>query len=133
MLNCWLMARGIVPANSAGTVSASQRTQERTPVKNALDSLSAGRKTELFGWLTEEGRFAPDIGRLLEVLCEKLTALGVPIARATAHVRTLHPEFRALFNTSSKPDSGLILSLAKPPTGTSRSSQRCGRKASRIM
>src|SRR6266568_8426661 len=53
-----------------------------------------GRKTELFGWLTEEGRFAPDIGRLLEVLCEKLTALGVPIARATAHVRTLHPEFR---------------------------------------
>ena len=63
-------------------------------MKNALDSLPAGRKTELFGWLTEEGRFAPDIGRLLEVLCEKLTALGVPIARATAHVRTLHPEFR---------------------------------------
>src|SRR5262249_54164500 len=61
---------------------------------DALDSLPAGRKTELFGWLTEEGRFAPDIGRLLEVLCEKLTELGVPIARATAHVRTLHPEFR---------------------------------------
>src|SRR5262249_55693594 len=61
---------------------------------DALDSLPAGRKTELVGWLTEEGRFAPDIGRLLEALCEKLTALGVPIARATAHVRTLHPEFR---------------------------------------
>ena len=30
-------------------------------MKNSLDSLSAGRKTELFGWLTEEGRFAPDI------------------------------------------------------------------------
>ena len=28
------------------------------------------------------------------MLCEKLVALGVPIARATAHVRTLHPEFR---------------------------------------
>src|SRR5258708_19441307 len=63
-------------------------------VKNSLDSLPAGRKTELFGWLTEEGRFAPDIGRLLEVLCEKLTSLGVPVARATPHVRTLHPEFR---------------------------------------
>jgi len=63
-------------------------------VSNALDSPPAGRKTELLRWLTEEGRFAPDIGRLLEVLCEKLTALGVPIARATAHVRTLHPEFR---------------------------------------
>ena len=62
-------------------------------MSNALASPPV-RKTELLRWLTEEGRFAPDIGRLLEVLCEKLTALGVPIARATAHVRTLHPEFR---------------------------------------
>ena len=65
-------------------------------MSDALDLLPAGRKTELLRWLTEEGRFAPDIGLLLEVLCEKLTALGVPIARATAHVRTLHPEFRGV-------------------------------------
>ena len=65
-------------------------------MSDALDLLPAGRKTELLRWLTEEGRFAPDIGRLLEMLCEKLTALGVPIARATAHVRTLHPEFRGV-------------------------------------
>ena len=45
---------------------------------NAPASPPAGRKTELLGWLSEEGRFAPDIGRLLEALCEKLTALGVP-------------------------------------------------------
>jgi adenylate cyclase len=56
----------------------------------------SGRKTELLRWLSEEGRFAPDIGRLLEALCEKLTALGIPIARATTHVRTLHPEFRGV-------------------------------------
>ena len=56
----------------------------------------SGRKTELLRWLNEEGRFAPDIGRLLEALCEKLTALGIPIARATTHVRTLHPEFRGV-------------------------------------
>src|SRR5258708_37932221 len=31
----------------------------------------------------------------------------------------------APFSTLSKPDSGLILSLAKPPIGASRSSQRC--------
>lgn len=61
---------------------------------NDLDSPLAGRKAELLRWLTEEGRFAADTGRLLEMLCEKLAALGVPIARATAHVRTLHPEFR---------------------------------------
>jgi adenylate cyclase len=53
-----------------------------------------GRKSELLRWLTEEGRFAPDTGRLLESLCDKLAALGIPIARATAHVRTLHPEYR---------------------------------------
>jgi adenylate cyclase len=53
-----------------------------------------GRKAELLRWLTEEGRFAPDTGRLLESLCDKLAALGIPIARATAHVRTLHPEYR---------------------------------------
>src|SRR5262245_65360676 len=30
------------------------------------------------------------------MLCEKLTLLGAPIARATVHVRTLHPEFRGV-------------------------------------
>jgi adenylate cyclase len=63
-------------------------------VTNALDSPPPGRKADLFRWLAEEGRFAPDAGRLLEMLCEKLTALRIPIARATTHVRTLHPEFR---------------------------------------
>ena len=124
----------------------------------ALDISLADRKAELLRWLSEEGRFAPDTGGLLEMLCEKLTVLGAPIARATVHVRTLHPEFRGIsriwsvdrvpsserrdtvsslrritriapFSTLSKPDSGLILSLAKPPIGASRSSQRCGRKA----
>jgi len=65
-------------------------------VTNALDPPRADRKAELLRWLTEEGRFAPDTGRLLEMLCEKLTGLGAPIARATAHVRTLHPEFRGV-------------------------------------
>ena len=45
------------------------------------------------GQLAEEGRFAPDAGRLLEMLCEKLTALRIPIARATTHVRTLQLPF----------------------------------------
>jgi adenylate cyclase len=65
-------------------------------VINALDSPLAGRKAELLRWLTEEGRFAPDTGGLLDILCEKLAALGVQLDRATAHVRTLHPEFRGV-------------------------------------
>jgi adenylate cyclase len=62
----------------------------------------AGRKAELLRWLTEEGRFAPDTGRLLELLCNKLAALGIPIARATAHVRTLHPEYRGAALTPNR-------------------------------
>jgi len=65
----------------------------------------AGRKAELLHWLTEEGRFAPDTGRLLELLCDKLAALGVPIARATAHVRTLHPEHRGATRISRRGES----------------------------
>src|ERR1700756_3839557 len=65
-------------------------------VTKALDFSLADRKAELLRWLSEEGRFAPDTGGLLEMLCEKLTMLGAPIARATVHVRTLHPEFRGI-------------------------------------
>ena len=143
------------------SMPADNRYAVATAVPNALDSAYADRKAELLRWLIEEGRFAPDTGCLLEMLCEKLTGLGAPIARATAHVRTLHPEFRGYrasggvdrvprseprgtvsslrqitrivpLSMSSKPDSGLMLFLAKPPTGASRSSRRCGRKALRI-
>src|ERR1700687_4404149 len=62
----------------------------------ALDFSLADRKAELLRWLSEEGRFAPDTGGLLEMLCERLTVLGAPLARATVHVRTLHPEFRGI-------------------------------------
>jgi adenylate cyclase len=87
-------------ANSSveSNVQLGQRTESAEPstADNALDLPLVDRKTELLRWLTEEGRFAPDTGCLLEMLCEKLTVLGTPIARATAHVRTLHPEFRGV-------------------------------------
>jgi len=50
-------------------------------VTKALDFSLADRKAELLRWLSEEGRFAPDTGGLLEMLCEKLTVLGAPIVR----------------------------------------------------
>src|SRR3974390_1485222 len=88
------MYRGELESN----VQLGQRTVSTEPsiANNALDFPLADRKAELLLWLTEGGRFAPDTGRLLEMLCEKLTVLGTPIARATAHVRTLHPEFRGI-------------------------------------
>jgi hypothetical protein len=52
-------------------------------------STLAGRKAELLRWLAEGGRFAPDTGRLLELLCDKLAALGIPIARATVQAASI--------------------------------------------
>ena len=69
---------------------------ENSIVETSLNLSPADHKADLLYWLAEEGRFAPDTGGLLEMLCEKLAALGVQIARATVHVRTLHPEFRGI-------------------------------------
>ena len=46
-----------------------------------LDLLLADRKAELLRWLSEEGRFAPDTGGLLEMLCEKLAVLNLAKGR----------------------------------------------------
>src|SRR5271169_5507656 len=45
------------------------------------------------------------------MLCEKLTVLGAPIARATAHVRTLHPEFRGISRIWRRGESTEIRTL----------------------
>jgi adenylate cyclase len=65
-------------------------------VETSLNLSRADRKADVLNWLAEEGRFAPDIRGLLEKLSEKLTSFGVRLARATVHVRTLHPEFRGV-------------------------------------
>jgi len=72
-------------------------------VTKDLDFSLADRKAELLRWLSEDGRFAPDTGGLLEMLCEKLTVLGAPIARATVHVRTLHPALSRIASPCRQP------------------------------
>jgi hypothetical protein len=73
-------------ANSSvgSNVQLGQRTVSTEPsiADNGLDLPHGDRKAELLRWLSEEGRFAPDTGDLLEMLCEKLTVLGTPITRA---------------------------------------------------
>jgi len=51
---------------------------------------------EINGWLLREGRFAESIGILLSSLAQRYNEAGVPLARATTHIRTLHPEFRGV-------------------------------------
>ncbi|HWK45262.1 MAG TPA: adenylate/guanylate cyclase domain-containing protein [Stellaceae bacterium] len=53
---------------------------------------------EINGWLLREGRFAETIGTLLASLAQRYTEAGVPLVRATTHIRTLHPEFRGVMH-----------------------------------
>ncbi len=52
--------------------------------------LSAARP--VVDWLIDGARTAPLAQEVLTELCERLTAAGLPLARAVVFVRTLHPE-----------------------------------------
>ncbi len=46
-------------------------------------------------WLIDEALGEPDIVNLFETMCQRLTGIGIPIARARLIWQTLHPLFRA--------------------------------------
>jgi adenylate cyclase len=50
------------------------------------------RPGPLLDWLIGDARRLPDGPALLGALCERLVAQGLPLARASFHVRTLHPQ-----------------------------------------
>jgi adenylate cyclase len=43
-------------------------------------------------WLVGEARLLPNSRGLLRALCERLVAAGLPLARASVHLRILHPQ-----------------------------------------
>jgi adenylate cyclase len=50
------------------------------------------RPGPVLDWLISDGRHLPNARRLLEQLCVRLLDLGLPLARASFHVRMLHPQ-----------------------------------------
>jgi adenylate cyclase len=46
-------------------------------------------------WILEEGRLIPSTAEFLEELGDALNRAGIPLLRATLHVRTLHPQLLA--------------------------------------
>ncbi len=50
------------------------------------------RPGPILDWLIGEARRLPDGPHLLTALAERLVAAGLPLARASFHVRTLHPQ-----------------------------------------
>src|SRR5687768_5466690 len=49
-------------------------------------------RSPIIDWLIGEARRLPDDATLLRALCERLVEAGMPLARASFHIRTLHPE-----------------------------------------
>jgi adenylate cyclase len=49
-------------------------------------------RSAIIDWLIGEARRLPDDATLLRALCERLVEAGLPLARASFHIRTLHPE-----------------------------------------
>jgi adenylate cyclase len=49
-------------------------------------------RSAIIDWLIGEARRLPDDASLLRALCERLVEAGMPLARASFHIRTLHPE-----------------------------------------
>ncbi len=56
----------------------------------------AEQAVRLADWLVREGRFLPDNGALFEEFCGRVAAAGIPLDRATLHLRTLHPDYRGV-------------------------------------
>src|SRR5947209_8695015 len=51
---------------------------------------------QLTEWLLREGRFLPDNTVLFQRFCDRLPEVGIPLDRATLHLRALHPEYRGV-------------------------------------
>jgi adenylate cyclase len=47
-------------------------------------------------WLIREGRFLPDNGAILGELCARTLTLGIPLDRASLHLRALNPRYRGI-------------------------------------
>jgi len=71
-----------------------------TPVVvRALTIAAPGRGDpirEISDWLIGEGRFSADNAELFSRFCERVVGLGVPIDRASLHLRALHPQYRGV-------------------------------------
>jgi adenylate cyclase len=69
-------AKATAPAEPAAAAAAGHWPERRSPI---LD------------WLIGEARRLPNGRSLLRALCERLVAAGLPLARASFHMRVLHP------------------------------------------
>jgi len=65
------------------------------------------RRWPLFAWLLGEAREAMDVSEVLDSFGRRLVAAGLPLARATTHIESLHSE-RTGTGRVWRPDSGIV-------------------------
>ena len=73
---------------TSATAAAEARA---APAPDAAGHWPAARSPTL-DWLVGEARLLPNGRSLLRALCERLVAAGLPLARASFHIRILHPQ-----------------------------------------
>jgi len=68
-----------------------------TPSTAGLDAsgaqVAAIAANPLVEWILGEGWDTPTLPDLVRGLCQRMTALGIPLCRLRLHVRTLHPQY----------------------------------------
>jgi adenylate cyclase len=77
-------------------MSAARGLSRRQPSGDADSALRAEAARGLTEWLIREGRFLPDNDALFAEFCERTAAAGMPLDRATLHLRALHPQYRGV-------------------------------------
>src|SRR5262245_40361537 len=73
---------------TSATAAAEPRS---APAPDAAGQWPAAR-TPVLDWLVGEARLLPNGRSLLRALCERLVEAGLPLARASFHIRVLHPQ-----------------------------------------
>jgi adenylate cyclase len=67
----------------------------RTPTPQ-LSPVRGERFREIASWLIGEGRFLADNAALFTAFCERAVGLGIPLDRASLHLRAMHPQYRGV-------------------------------------
>ena len=71
-------------------------SSSRQLVANADAAVRAEDARGLIEWLLREGRFLPDNDALFSQFCERVVAAGIPLDRASLHLRALHARYRGV-------------------------------------
>jgi adenylate cyclase len=70
--------------------------QFASPIAATGDGVAAIDGRHLIAWLFSERRFLDDNSVLFDEFCRRVAAAGVPLDRATLHLRALHPDYRGV-------------------------------------